>query len=124
MATLIRTATWIHLLSTGEFVTAQTKDGRGLTRKMAGERRQYAGGRFRAYTVAGVMTDYQLALVYITATQGDLLDEWMGETVQVTDNLGQLVYGFYLEVPRIPYEDGSFRFDCPLTILGTTVEDE
>lgn len=94
MASVTLGQVWINLLSTGEAVHAYSSD-RGRATSMAGEVRQYAGGRQRPVSVEGVRGEFTCKLRDVTDMQIEQLKAWYGEPVCVRDYRSRVYFGVY-----------------------------
>ena len=85
-------------------------------RALAGEVRQYAGGRRRIVLREGDSTTLGVTLIKVSAGDLEQLDAWRGQVLLLRDRVGRRVHGTYfgLDVtdhPGQPVEhDVSFTF--------------
>lgn len=120
MATLTLTRLWVNLVATGAAITAGSLPGRAVANVQAGEVRTFAGGRQRAITRAGVQGTYDVTLRLVPRADVDTLKSWIGQPVQVRDNLGRLLVGVYFGVPEIERK-GQTLFDVALSVKAVDV---
>lgn len=94
MAVVTLGQVWINLLSTGEAVHAYSSD-RSRTTSMAGDVRQYAGGRQRPVSVDGIKGEFVCKLRDVTDEDIELLKSWYGDPVCVRDFRSRVYFGVY-----------------------------
>jgi hypothetical protein len=119
MATLTLTAIWVNLVSTGAAVTATSLPGRAEDYQIPGRTETFAGGRRRAISQIGQEGTFGFTLVLVPRTDVDTLIGWMGQQVQVRDNLGRKFRGVYRAVPaqEIRGQDGFYMVPIGLDVL-------
>lgn len=123
MAVLNLTKVWINRIDTGEAISAQSGIDRPMSKEIMGDVRQYAGGRQRSFTQLGTSGQWQVPLRDITLSTVEMLEEWMGQTVQVRDHRGQIFYGVFFAVPRREHKGAPTLYDVTLTFRLVTVPD-
>jgi hypothetical protein len=126
VATLILTKLWVNLMATGEvdYVAAWHDPDDTDTRAVTGRVAQYAGGRQRGITQAGVTMTWPFTLRQVTATDTDKLSSWMGQTVLVRDNRGRRTWGVVLACPRRPWKEQLDLYDVELSLQGVDVVED
>jgi hypothetical protein len=115
MAQLNLTRTFVNLLSTGAYVSGPTGRGRGESYSAPGEVRTYAGGRRRSIVMAGEIGSYEFTMLRLARVDVETLRSWVGQTVEVRDNLGRRFFGVYFAVDIIEYLDPRFNVAIKLT---------
>lgn len=121
MGTLLLSATWINLFSTGAAVKGYRDGDDGDDATMQGRVVGYAGGRQRGVTTEGVAGEWSFVLRGVTVTDTDTLRSWLGQTVQVRDNRGRKMHGILLSVPRTPWKEQLDLYDVTIGLLLVTI---
>lgn len=98
MATLNLTKAFVNLVATGQAVSAYMDPDRAEEYQVPGEVRTYAGGRRRSITAAGEEGTFKCVLVDLPRASVDTLHGWVGQLVQVRDNVGRRFFGVYHSV--------------------------
>src|SRR5688500_10808407 len=102
MATLRLDQVWLNRWDTGEALHAYSARGRALSKQVAGEVRQMAGGRQRSFSQAGISGTHAFTLRMVTRPQLVTLEEWMAPVVvQYRDHRGELLLGVYRQVAPV-----------------------
>lgn len=105
MATLNLTKVWIHVLTSGEGLGANSSNGRSSGHSVDGAVRTYAGGRQRAISTQGTRGTFSFTLVLLSLAQIETLKSWIGQGVVVRDHRGQRFFGVYFVVGVGEYKD-------------------
>lgn len=120
MATLTLTQVWVNRLDTGEGINANSGRDRDREHAMAGDVRSYAGGRQRAYTVAGEQSKFEFSLRLLTQATVDKLRSWIGVPVQVRDVRGQRFFGVFFAVP-VTEQSSPTLYDVSISLKVVTI---
>ena len=115
MATLTLGKLWINVFATGEAVSGYSAD-RGEELDLEGGVRTYAGGRRRAYTVAGDIGSFDFTIRDVTKANVDLLKSWRGILVQVRDHRGQRFVGIFRKVKPVEVKADINLYDVQLQL--------
>lgn len=114
------TLCWVNRLDTGEAVSANSQPARQREHAVAGDVRTYAGGRQRAYTLAGEQGKFEFTLVMLSLSTVDILRSWVGVPVQIRDTRGQRFFGVFFSVPVVEHRVPSY-YDVTLSLQTITV---
>jgi hypothetical protein len=120
MALVTLDRVWVNQLATGEAVSAFSAPERPRVIGMDGEVRTYAGGRRRSVTAEGVHGQWGGTLRRVTKAVVDTLESWLGETVQVRDHRGLVLYGVFYQVTPIEIRGQNLLWDVALVVNVVT----
>jgi len=119
MPTLDLTKLWVNLVATGEGISGASNRGKTRTTEMDASVRNYANGRRRAVTAAGVRREMPYTLLAVSLPTADYLEAWLGQNVQVRDNRGQKWYGIFAGLAIGEYMPVDL-YNVSFTLLGVT----
>jgi hypothetical protein len=94
MASVTLKRVWINLVDTGDAVVAASSD-RMRERGIKGEKRQYAGGRYRSVYEIGKTGSFSFVLRDVSDADVETLDTWLGQLVQLRDHRGKKLFGWF-----------------------------
>lgn len=120
MATLNLTKRWINRWDNGAAVSSQSLPRPDLEHGVTGRVDTFAGGRQRGITQVGTRTRWSFGLRDITLTTKDLLATWLGQTIQVRDNRGQMHVGIFVDLVVVEHKAPTL-YDVAIVLRTVTV---
>lgn len=119
MPTLTLDKLWVNLDSTGQAVSAFS-NSRTASYRSLGEVKQLAGGRQRGMKIVGEQGHYSFTILEVPTSDVDTLRSWMGETVQVRNDRGQVFVGIFFEVNPGEVVDIKTKYDVAISMRVVT----
>ncbi len=119
MAVVTLTKLFVNLLSTGEYVAAQSNARQAQYVDLV-EVKRLAGGRLRAVSVVGEEGTFGFTMLDVPVADVDKLRLWKGQTVQVRDDRGRVFLGAYSTVDTGDVGDKKTSYNVTLTVKTVT----